>query len=131
MLRPRSRRIPIHQLPGRGRHVVRRGDERDVVLDAVDHRLGRPAQSRRVLHEGVQHRLEIKRRAADDLQDLGGGGLLLQCLTQLGVALLQLLEQAGVLDGDHRLVRERLQQRGLLVREWTDLATEHQDGANA
>ena len=30
--------------------------------------------------------------------------------------LLELLEQAGVLDGDHRLVRERLQQRDLRAR---------------
>ena len=33
---------------------------------------------------------------------------------QLAVAPLQLLEQPGVLDGDHGLVRERLQQRDLL-----------------
>ena len=33
---------------------------------------------------------------------------------QLAVALLQLLEQPGVLDGDDGLVRERLQQRDLL-----------------
>ena len=56
----------------------------------------------------------------DHPQDLGRGGLLLQrlgdlavALLELGVALLQLLEQPGVLDGDDRLVRERLQQRDL------------------
>ena len=38
------------------------------------------------------------------------------------VALLQLLEQPGVLDGDHRLVRERLQQGDLLVGERADVA---------
>ena len=35
---------------------------------------------------------------------LGRGGLLLQRLAQLAVALLQLLEQPSVLDGDDRLV---------------------------
>jgi hypothetical protein len=29
-------------------------------------------------NERLQHRLEIKGRAADDLEDVGGGGLLLQ-----------------------------------------------------
>ena len=33
------------------------------------------------------------------------------------VALLQLLEQPGVLDGDDGLIRERLQQRDLAIRE--------------
>ena len=58
-----------------------------------------------------------------------GRGLLLQrlgdlavALLKLGVALLQLLEQPGVLDGDDGLVRERLQQRDLALGERPDLA---------
>ena len=67
--------------------------------------------------------LQVGRRRGDDPQHLGRGGLLLQrlgdlavALLKLGVALLQLLEQPGVLDGDDGLVRERLQQRDLLRR---------------
>ena len=60
--------------------------------------------------DGVEHRLRIGHRAADHLQDLGRGGLLLQCLTRL-------VEQAHVLDGDHRLVGESPGQRHLLVVE--------------
>ena len=72
------------------------------------------------LDDGVEHALEVGRRRGDDAQDLGGGGLLLQrlgdlavALLKLGVALLQLREQPGVLDGDDGLVGERLQQRDL------------------
>ena len=57
----------------------------------------------------VEHRLRVGDRAADDLQHLGGGGLLLE-------RLLGLVEQAHVLDRDHRLVGEGLQQRDLLRR---------------
>ncbi len=53
------------------------------------------------LHDGLEHRLRVRRRAADDLQDLRGRGLLLE-------RLLGLVEQAHVLDRDHRLVGEGL-----------------------
>ena len=45
-----------------------------------------------------QHRLQIEGRAADDLEHVGGGGLLLQRFAQL-------VEQARVLDGDDGLTR--------------------------
>ena len=47
--------------------------------------------------------------------------LLLQRLGELVVPLLQLREQAGVLDGDDGLVGERLQQRDLPICEWVGL----------
>ena len=59
------------------------------------------AQPRGRLHQRVEHRLQIEGRAADDLEHVGGGGLLLQQLAQL-------VEQAGVLDGDDGLVGEIL-----------------------
>ena len=58
--------------------------------------------------DGVEHRLQFAGRAADDLQDLAGRGLLLQRLGELARARLQLLEQPHVLDRDHRLVGEGL-----------------------
>ena len=48
-------------------------------------------------NEGLQHSLQIKRRAADDLEHVGGCGLLLQRFAQL-------VEQPRVLDGDDGLV---------------------------
>ena len=54
----------------------------------------------------------------DDLQHLGGRGLLLQRLGQLARARLHLVEQPHVLDRDHRLVGEGRDQLDLLVGEW-------------
>ena len=48
-----------------------------------------------------QHRLQIEGRAADDLEHVGGGGLLLQRFAQL-------VEQARVLDGDDGLAAKFL-----------------------
>src|SRR4029453_16297659 len=48
--------------------------------------------------------------------------LLLQRLSEIVRALPQLLEQAGILDGDHGLIREGLDERKLLVGEGSNLA---------
>jgi hypothetical protein len=44
----------------------------------IDGCLIRLAQQRRRLDQRIEHRLEIEGRAADDLEHLGGRGLLLQ-----------------------------------------------------
>ena len=123
---PGLRRVPRVRRSGNARRVAStaladaRGRPR---LELARRRRGRPArsglrQSRAgALRDRVEHRLEVGRRARDDAQDLAGGGLLLQRLGEVAVARLQLLEQPDVLDGDDRLVRERLQQRDLLVGE--------------
>src|SRR5258708_34970335 len=72
---------------------------------------GRLAQSRCLLQHRVEHRSEVAGRAVDDLQYLGGRGLLIQGLAGLG-------DQPRVLHRDHRLRGEVLQQRDLLFREW-------------
>ena len=59
------------------------------------------AQPRRRFDQRVEYRLQVERRAADDLEHIGGGGLLLQRFAQL-------VEQARVLDGDHCLGGEAL-----------------------
>ena len=66
------------------------------------------ADARRVLQHGIEHRLKLARRAADDLQHLRGRGLLLQRLAQIVGALLQFVEQPRVLDGDDGLGGEVL-----------------------
>ena len=70
----------------------------------------RLAQPCGVLDQRVEHRLELEGGAADRLQHLGGGGLLLQ-------RFLRLVEQPRVLDRDHRLIGEGAQQAELLVVE--------------
>ena len=72
------------------------------------------AQPGRRFHQRVEHRLQIEGRAADHLEHVGGGGLLLQRFAQL-------VEQPRVLDGDDRLGGEILDQLDLLVGERADL----------
>ncbi len=85
-------------------------------------------QGHRGPDDGIENRLHVGRRARDDLENLGRGGLLLQGLADLGmgggeraILLLQLGEQPHVLDRDHRLVGEGLKESDLLVGERLDL----------
>ena len=75
------------------------------------------AQSRRGLYQRIQHRLQVEGRAADDLEHVADSGLLLKRLAEIVGALTQFLEQPGVLDGDHGLLGEILDQGDLLVCE--------------
>ena len=99
------------------------GDEKEpIAVAAEDGGIPRLAQARGALGHRVEHRLDVGRRAADHPEDVGGGRLLLERDPQLGVARLQLLEQADVLDGDDGLVGEGLEQLDLVVREPPGLA---------
>ena len=83
----------------------------------------RLAQPRRRLDQRIEHGLQIEGRAADDLEHVGGGGLLLQRFAQL-------VEQPGVLDRDDGLGGEVRDQLDLLVGERTNLLTIDGDGAD-
>ena len=89
-----------------------------------------PSKRTALLEDRVEHRLDIRRRAADDAQDLAGGGLLLERGGQVAVARLELSEQAHVLDGDHGLVGEGLEQLDLGVGEQAGLGAAHRDRAD-
>src|SRR5262249_11985516 len=54
----------------------------------------RLAQPRRRLDECVEHSLQIEGRAADDLEYVGGRGLLLQRLAEIVSALAQFVKQS-------------------------------------
>src|SRR6516162_10081192 len=69
-----------------------------------------------LLEHRVEHRGKVARRRINDLQYLSGGRLLLQGLARFG-------QKPRVLHCDHRLRREILQQRDLLVGEWSDRLT--------
>ena len=55
---------------------------------------------------------------------------MLQGLAQFCVALPEFLEQANVLDRDHRLIGEGLKQLNLLIRKWTDVGSPNGDRAD-
>ena len=81
------------------------------------------ADARRVRQHGLEHRLQIDQANADDLEHVGGGGLLLQRFAQL-------VEQARILDGDNGLRGEVLHQLDLLVGEWPHLLAVDDDRAD-
>ena len=84
------------------------------------HHVINPTNPRGALDDRVEHRLHVRWRAADDAEHLGRCRLMLQGLAQFCVALLEFLEQADVLDGDHGLVGEGFEKSDLLFGEWTD-----------
>ena len=72
------------------------------------------ADPRRAFQNNLKYWLQVTGRRADDLEHVGGGGLLLQRFAQL-------VEQPRVLDGDDGLVGEILNQLDLLVGERANL----------
>ena len=64
--------------------------------------------------------MEIEGRTADDFENFGSGGLLLQGIGQFGGTCLNFVEQTDVLDRDHRLVGERFHQIDLVFIERSD-----------
>src|ERR1700726_2985617 len=81
------------------------------------------AKSGRRLGQRIEHGLQIESRAADNLEHVGGGGLLLQRFAQL-------IEQTGILDGDDGLIREGVDQGELLVGKGSNLSPPHRNHAN-
>src|SRR6266567_2950209 len=79
----------------------------------------------------IEHRLQVERRAADDLEDLGGRGLLLQGLGEFPAARLNFVEQPHVLDGDHCLVGKRRHKLDLLGRKWLRCVSAYGNNADA
>ena len=75
------------------------------------------------LDDGVEDRLHVRRRAADDAKHLGRRRLMLQRFAQFRVALLEFLEQPDVFDSDHRLRRKGFQQFDLLLGKGSDFGT--------
>jgi hypothetical protein len=79
-------------------------------------------------NERLQDWPQIEGRAADDLEHIGGRGLLLQRFGQVVGALAQLVEQPCVLDGDDGLAGEVVDQLNLFVCERPNLLAVDGDG---
>ena len=75
----------------------------NVSLPESQHHVINPTNPGGALDDGVEDRLHVRGRAADDAEHLGRCRLMLQGLAQFCVALLELLKQPNVLDGDHGL----------------------------
>src|SRR5262249_37726759 len=92
-------------------------------LLSVDRSHVRVAQSDSRFDERIKHPLQVEGRTADDLEHVGGGGLLRKRFTQL-------VKQARVLDGNDRLISEALHQINLLVGERLHLGAEDHENAD-
>ena len=115
--------LPAALVSGRER------DEVDLIPgDARHHRRMAAQEPLDALHDRVEDGSHVGLRLADHPQDVRGRGLLLERRRQIAVALLQLLEQPGVLDGDDALIGEGLEQRELLGRERLGLGARDDDG---
>ena len=91
-----------------------------VPLAESQHHVIDPANPRGAFDDGIEHRLHVGGRAADDAEHLGRCRLMLQCLAQFRVALSEFLKQADIFDGDDGLVGEGFEERDLLIGKRTD-----------
>jgi hypothetical protein len=124
-------RRPAQSQLGKGsRHVVHGdGAERAVLVERQHAEIG-GAKLGRLRQDGPENGIELPRRARYDAQHLRRRRLLLKRLGEIIRALVQLVEQPRVLDGDDGLAGEARDQRDLLVGKRAHLLTvqgEHAD----
>jgi hypothetical protein len=101
----------------------------DITVPAMDVSEIGVAGADGILQHGLEYRLKIARRAADNLKHVGRSCLLLKRLRKLSRALLLRLEEAHVLDGDGGLIGERRQKSNVLLLERSHLSASDQNGA--
>src|SRR5262249_49264876 len=89
------------------RCVMRRYRTISVTLEAEERAELGLANMHRILQHGLEHRLQLTRRSADNLEHVGCRSLLLQRFPQF-------VEQPRILDGDDGLRSKILHQRNLL-----------------
>src|SRR5262249_30057961 len=97
----------------------------NVLLPESQKHVINPTNPRGALDDCVKHRLHVGRGSTDDAEHFRSSGLMLQGLTQFRVALLDLLEQSHVLDGDDGLVGKGFEKGDLLISERTDLRADN------
>ena len=81
-----------------------------IAVSQQDGRISRIAKLVRAIDNGLEDRRNIGRRRCDNLQHVGGRGLLLQGFLEIAGLGLHLVEQARIFDCDHGLVGEGLDQ---------------------
>ena len=124
-------------LQGLGSVVVPSNAIDQLAVEPVECAEKSSAQPHRTFDDRVEDGLHVGLRLTDDTQDLARCGLLLQRLRYLRmgvgertILLLQLREQPDVLDRNHGLVGEGLEQRDLSLREEMCLGAADVDGAD-
>ena len=88
------------------------------------------ADPRRILQHGLEHRLQLARRALNDAQHVRRRRLLLQRFGEIVGALAQFVEQPRILDGDDGLGGKTRQQVDLCLAEGTNFLAIDRDQAD-
>src|SRR5262245_3622344 len=83
-----------------------------------------------VLKDRGENRVEVARRGTNNLEHVGGSGLLLQRFRKIPRARLHLIEQSHVLDRDDCLVGKCFSKFDLFVGKWLDDATLQKQDTN-
>ena len=109
----RANWVLLYPLPELRSGVEGRRHPQQLAIETENESPAGPAQPSRTFGDRFKYRLEIERRAANDLKHFRGGRLLLQRFAEL-------VEQAGILDGDDGLVGKVLDQLDLLVGKGPD-----------
>src|SRR5262249_36566343 len=122
-VRGRSYQFAGARLDIRGRGVVNGNRAEAISLAEVQRADLRFADAHCIREHGLEHRPQLARRAADDLQYFRRRSLPLQRFAQL-------VEQAGILDGDDGLLCEIADKFNLLLRKWSYLLAVNADGTN-
>src|SRR5215470_10105911 len=99
----------------------------NVALAEVQPQVINPTNSCCAFYDGVEHRLHVGGRAADNTEHLGGSCLMLQGFTQFCIALLDLREQPHVFYGYNGLVGESFKQLDLFLGKWANLHPTNHD----
>ena len=86
-----------------------------IANDAENDGISGITQSSRMFHDYVEDGLQVGWRACDHPQDLARRRLLLQCLAQVAVTILQLFEEANILDSNYGLIGKGLEQPDLIL----------------
>ncbi len=113
-------RVLRHPFPEIRRGVVGRRHPEQLAIEPEDECAVGAAEGDRSLGDGVENRLQVECRTADDLQQVRSRGLLPQRLLQVARAGLDLVEQPRILDRDHGLVGEGLHQFDLAIGKGLD-----------
>src|SRR5262249_22687139 len=128
---PVKRRFIRTDLNAADRYGTEMGPQnRSVPLVESQNHVINPTNPYGALDYGIEDRLHVRGRPADDAEDLGRCRLMLQCLAQFCVARIEFFEQPHVFNRNHRLIRERPEKGNLLVGEGTDLESADHDSAN-
>src|SRR6266403_5448814 len=99
-----SVRLRLGRIGVRKWHVVGGDSPNDIHINKIHGAELGPANSRRVLQQLLENRLQFAGRGADDLKHFGRRRLLLKRFRQVTRTRLHLVEQPRILDGDYGLV---------------------------